>query len=29
MTISDAGKRIGARIVTEPFYDPKGEVLRS
>ena len=29
VTISDAGRRLGARIVTEPFYDPKGAVLRS
>jgi sarcosine oxidase subunit alpha len=29
VTISDAGKRFSARIVTEPFFDPKGEVLRS
>jgi sarcosine oxidase subunit alpha len=29
VTISDAGRRIAARIVTEPFFDPKGEVLRS
>ena len=29
VTISDAGRRLRARIVTEPFYDPKGEVLRS
>jgi sarcosine oxidase subunit alpha len=29
VTISDEGKRIEAEVVTRPFYDPDGEVLRS
>jgi sarcosine oxidase subunit alpha len=29
VTISDAGRRTRARIVTEPFYDPAGAVVRS
>ena len=29
VTISDAGKRYDAEVVTAPFYDPDGEVLRS
>ena len=29
VTISDAGRRISARVVTEPFYDPQGRALRS
>jgi sarcosine oxidase subunit alpha len=29
ITISDDGARIAASIVTEPFYDPAGELLRS
>jgi sarcosine oxidase subunit alpha len=29
VTISDAGRRLAARVVTEPFYDPKGAALRS
>ena len=29
VTISDEGKRLEAEVVTEPFYDPDGEVLRS
>ena len=29
ITISDAGTTLQARIVTQPFYDPAGEVLRS
>jgi sarcosine oxidase subunit alpha len=29
VTISDAGRRFDARVVTEPFYDPKGTALRS
>jgi sarcosine oxidase subunit alpha len=29
VTISDAGKRYQAEVVTAPFYDPEGEVLRS
>jgi sarcosine oxidase subunit alpha len=29
VTISDDGKRIEAEVVTRPFYDPDGEVLRS
>ena len=29
ITISDEGRRLQARVVTKPFYDPEGEVLRS
>jgi len=29
VTISDEGKRLEAEVVTRPFYDPDGEVLRS
>jgi sarcosine oxidase, subunit alpha len=29
VTISDNGRRLRAQIVTKPFYDPDGEVLRS
>jgi glycine cleavage system aminomethyltransferase T len=29
VTISDHGRRLRARVVTKPFYDPDGEVLRS
>jgi sarcosine oxidase subunit alpha len=29
VTISDDGRRLQARVVTKPFYDPDGEVLRS
>jgi sarcosine oxidase, subunit alpha len=29
VTISDAGRRLRARVVTEPFYDPPGAALRS
>jgi sarcosine oxidase, subunit alpha len=29
VTISDNGLRLRARVVTKPFYDPDGEVLRS
>ncbi|MDQ5834672.1 MAG: (2Fe-2S)-binding protein, partial [Actinomycetota bacterium] len=29
ITISDEGKRLQAEVVTKPFYDPDGEVLRS
>jgi len=29
ITISDNGARIAASVVTEPFYDPVGELLRS
>ena len=29
VTISDEGKRVDAEVVTKPFYDPEGEVLRS
>jgi sarcosine oxidase, subunit alpha len=29
VTISDNGSRLKARVVTKPFYDPEGEVLRS
>ncbi len=29
ITIADNGERFGATVVTEPFYDPNGELLRS
>ena len=29
VTISDEGMRFEASVVTKPFYDPDGEVLRS
>jgi len=29
VTISDEGRRLQAEVVTKPFYDPDGEVLRS
>jgi sarcosine oxidase subunit alpha len=29
ITISDDGARLSASVVTEPFYDPAGELLRS
>jgi sarcosine oxidase subunit alpha len=29
ITISDAGATLQAQIVTQPFYDPEGQVLRS
>ncbi|MGH2741430.1 MAG: glycine cleavage T C-terminal barrel domain-containing protein, partial [Thermoleophilaceae bacterium] len=29
VTISDNGRRLRAQVVTRPFYDPDGEVLRS
>jgi sarcosine oxidase, subunit alpha len=29
ITISDAGKTMRAEVLTKPFYDPEGEVLRS
>jgi sarcosine oxidase subunit alpha len=29
VTISDEGERYDAEVVTKPFYDPEGEVLRS
>jgi sarcosine oxidase, subunit alpha len=29
VTISDDGRRLRGRVVTKPFYDPEGEVLRS
>ncbi|HLH64903.1 MAG TPA: 2Fe-2S iron-sulfur cluster-binding protein [Solirubrobacteraceae bacterium] len=29
ITISDAGRTLGAEVQTRPFYDPDGEVLRS
>ena len=29
VTISDEGKQLQAEVVTKPFYDPDGEVLRS
>ena len=29
VTISDEGRRLEAKVVTKPFYDPDGEVLRS
>jgi sarcosine oxidase, subunit alpha len=29
VTISDNGRKLAAEVVTKPFYDPDGEVLRS
>jgi sarcosine oxidase, subunit alpha len=29
ITIADEGSRLAASVVTEPFYDPQGELLRS
>ena len=29
ITIADDGRRVSAQIVTEPFHDPAGELLRS
>ncbi len=29
ITIADDGARLSASVVTEPFYDPAGELLRS
>jgi len=29
IAISDNGARVAASVVTEPFYDPAGELLRS
>jgi sarcosine oxidase, subunit alpha len=29
VTISDNGKRLAAEVITKPFFDPDGEVLRS
>ena len=29
VTISDEGKQLEADVVTKPFYDPDGEILRS
>ncbi len=29
ITISDNGRSLEAEVVTRPFYDPDGEVLRS
>jgi glycine cleavage system aminomethyltransferase T len=29
ITISDDGRRLRAQVMTRPFYDPDGEVLRS
>ena len=29
ITIADNGDRLKAAVVTEPFYDPQGELLRS
>jgi aminomethyltransferase len=29
IVISDAGAKLAARVVTQPFYDPEGAVLRS
>ncbi len=29
ITISDEGRQLSAKIQTQPFYDPEGEVLRS
>jgi hypothetical protein len=29
ITIADNGSRLQGSVVTEPFYDPQGELLRS
>jgi glycine cleavage system aminomethyltransferase T len=29
VTIADNGRKLTAEVVTKPFYDPDGEVLRS
>jgi glycine cleavage system aminomethyltransferase T len=29
ITIADNGSRISGSVVTEPFHDPQGELLRS
>ena len=29
ITISDESRRLRAEVLTRPFYDPDGEVLRS
>ncbi len=29
ITIADNGARLDAAVVTEPFHDPQGELLRS
>ena len=29
ITISDESRRLRAEVMTQPFYDPDGEVLRS
>ena len=29
ITISDDSRRMRAQVITRPFYDPDGEVLRS
>jgi glycine cleavage system aminomethyltransferase T len=29
ITISDNGASVAASVMTEPFYDPAGELLRS
>jgi glycine cleavage system aminomethyltransferase T len=29
ITIADNGARLSASVITEPFYDPQGELLRS
>ena len=29
ITIADNGTRLAGSILTEPFFDPQGEVLRS
>jgi len=29
ITISDERRRLNASVMTKPFYDPEGEVLRS
>jgi glycine cleavage system aminomethyltransferase T len=29
ITISDESRRLRAEVLTKPFYDPDGEVLRS
>ena len=29
ITIADNGSKLEASVITEPFYDPQGELLRS
>jgi len=29
ITIADNGTKLEGSVITEPFYDPQGEVLRS